>query len=738
MAAWEGLVTASLRATVYAAVAAAIAALMLSRLRIASPRIHRLAALLVILQGWLIIPAGAKLVLQLPSLSRDSVVAQPLRAEGPQRVVTQNTAGRRPAASTAVASYAPQRPAPAVTAFWPHLVTLAWLVGGGVLVIGYLRGYIRLLARLPLGAPPDRQAWRDEWKRTLAECPHARNVQLRITQDAGPLLCFVPFTFLVLAPRSLWTRLSGLQRQSILRHELAHLMRGDLVKSVLIRILALPQWFNPAVWWAVRRFDEAGEWACDEVAQGRAAANNEYARALLQLAELSVEPIPGVASARGGELAHRVKRLVTSGFKEDTKMKMLLIPMLLGALTVTQVVRVEFAVGEEGAPPRPEVGAYYETAADEGSSGAEQASYTSPRPTKLTKEDLRQAGLAPYRIEPPDVLTIDAGRKGEISGEHLVGPDGRVNLGTHGSVYVAGLTLTEARNVIEERLAKTLKKPQVVLDVFAYNSKVYYVIIQGYYPGDQIHRHPVTGNETVLDALAATDGVNNGSAKKIWISRPAPSGTGTSQVLPVDLQAITQQGNTATNYQLLPGDRVFVAPTPKAKLGTESTQPLSQRAKPLPPAPVNQPLDARRSQIQYDISVIEDASGSLKELKTLQERQAMVSDRESTLGMLRILGKNKLVKLLTSPQVVSLPQQVVTISIGDKGDSQRKGRSIELELQGSPVAKDIVRLSVDADVSRDGNTVELSTTADVPYGKTLLVKFQAAPVYVAVTPRRLE
>ena len=31
-----------------------------------------------------------------------------------------------------------------------------------------------------------------------------------------------------------------------------------------------------------------------------------------------------------------------------------------------------------------------------------------------------------------------------ISGEHLVGPDGMVNLGTYGTVYVAGMTIEEA------------------------------------------------------------------------------------------------------------------------------------------------------------------------------------------------------------------------------------------------------------------------------------------------------
>ena len=49
------------------------------------------------------------------------------------------------------------------------------------------------------------------------------------------------------------------------------------------------------------------------------------------------------------------------------------------------------------------------------------------------------------------------------------------------------------------------------------------------------------------------------SSKRIWISRPAPKDTACDQILPVDWQAITRGASTATNYQLLPGDRIFIA-----------------------------------------------------------------------------------------------------------------------------------------------------------------------------------
>jgi len=154
-----------------------------------------------------------------------------------------------------------------------------------------------------------------------------------------------------------------------------------------------------------------------------------------------------------------------------------------------------------------------------------------------------------------------------VTGQHLVGPDGRVNLGIYGSVYIAGLTLEEARAAIEEKLSERLEDPQVFVDVLAYNSKVYYVITQGGGFGDDVVRAPITGNETVLDAVATIGGISQVSSSRIWIARPAPNGTGCEQVLPVDWDAITSGASTATNYQLMPGDRLFVAEDRMTKVG---------------------------------------------------------------------------------------------------------------------------------------------------------------------------
>jgi polysaccharide biosynthesis/export protein len=148
--------------------------------------------------------------------------------------------------------------------------------------------------------------------------------------------------------------------------------------------------------------------------------------------------------------------------------------------------------------------------------------------------------------------------KQQIAGQHLVGPDGMVTLGSYGSVQVVGMTVMQAKNAIEQYLSQFLDSPEISLDVFAYNSKMYYIITQGAGMGDAVYRFPVTGNETVLDAISNINGLNFASSKRIWIARPTDV-PGKVQLLPVDWNAITAEGYAMTNYQILPGDRVFVA-----------------------------------------------------------------------------------------------------------------------------------------------------------------------------------
>ncbi|RIK74242.1 MAG: hypothetical protein DCC67_16865 [Planctomycetota bacterium] len=180
-----------------------------------------------------------------------------------------------------------------------------------------------------------------------------------------------------------------------------------------------------------------------------------------------------------------------------------------------------------------------------------------------TVEELQADILATLRQqvrEPQVTVTLtQLAAQQQIAGEHLVAPDGKVNLGTYGRVRVVGMTMEEARAAIEAHLAQYLENPQIALDVLGYNSKVYYVVTQGAGLGDRVVILPAKGNETVLDAIGQVQGLDSTSSTRMWVARPGGNECGGDQIMPVDWLAITQRGDVGTNYQLMPGDRLYVS-----------------------------------------------------------------------------------------------------------------------------------------------------------------------------------
>jgi polysaccharide export outer membrane protein len=181
------------------------------------------------------------------------------------------------------------------------------------------------------------------------------------------------------------------------------------------------------------------------------------------------------------------------------------------------------------------------------------------RTVEEIQEKLRTILTRLYEKPQAYVTLAELAAQQQIIGEHLVAPDGKVNLGTYGRVRIVGMTIEEARAAIEAHLSQYLENPQIALDVLGYNSKVYYVVTQGAGLGDQVVILPARGNETVLDAIGQIQGLQSNQSTRMWVARPGANESEGDQILPVDWLAVTQRGDTSTNFQLLPGDRLYVS-----------------------------------------------------------------------------------------------------------------------------------------------------------------------------------
>jgi protein involved in polysaccharide export with SLBB domain len=200
-------------------------------------------------------------------------------------------------------------------------------------------------------------------------------------------------------------------------------------------------------------------------------------------------------------------------------------------------------------------------------------SYGSVHLAKMTLKQAREAITKHLsaRVKDPEVMVVLGQSRAVqyVRGEHLVRPDGTVGLGVYGSVNVAGLNLDETRAIIQSFLSEFFQDPEVSVDVLAYNSRAYYVITDGGGQGEQVLRFPITGSETVLDAVSRVYGLSPVSSKhRVWLVRPTPSEEGEDQVFAVDWQGVTKRGRIATNYQVFPGDRIYIGSSPLVTVDT--------------------------------------------------------------------------------------------------------------------------------------------------------------------------
>ncbi len=188
--------------------------------------------------------------------------------------------------------------------------------------------------------------------------------------------------------------------------------------------------------------------------------------------------------------------------------------------------------------------------------------------------ELHKSPFPPYVIEPPDELEIGI-RPPLPDGtpsSFVVQPDGFVDLGFVGDVFLAGVTLSEAEERIAAHLADQKKGTdgdtkatyEVSVRLANNQSKFFYVLGA---VGNQ-GRFKCTGNETVLDAVLQAGLRSNSLPDKMYVSRPHPAG-GPDVILKVDWFGVRDRGDTLTNYQLIPGDRLIVPGTkPPGVLGS--------------------------------------------------------------------------------------------------------------------------------------------------------------------------
>jgi polysaccharide biosynthesis/export protein len=192
---------------------------------------------------------------------------------------------------------------------------------------------------------------------------------------------------------------------------------------------------------------------------------------------------------------------------------------------------------------------------------------SAPQPAPVPRE-LQKTVIPAYIVEPGDVLFVEPVALDSplrFPADQTVLVDGTIDLGRFGRMLVAGMTIEQIEDQVELLIRasdfKYLDEPitaehsEINVRLMGPNAAMYYVLGEVNSPGF----YPLIGRETALDAILTAGGLSDRASKENIVLTRASHPGDCRTVLPVCWDQIVQLGDSTTNYQIMPGDRIFVA-----------------------------------------------------------------------------------------------------------------------------------------------------------------------------------
>jgi beta-lactamase regulating signal transducer with metallopeptidase domain len=167
---------------------------------------------------------------------------------------------------------------------WLGWIFIIWLGGASILLLRLIGGkfYGTWTARKSPHIT-DRG-----FVKTLSEISEQFGIRRRITAVESTRIK-VPFVSGFLKPKiilpSQIKNWSGKRLKAILRHELAHIKRNDILIQFFAQIACCLYWINPLVWILERKLFVERERACDDIALGQDIKASDYAGHLMEALE---------------------------------------------------------------------------------------------------------------------------------------------------------------------------------------------------------------------------------------------------------------------------------------------------------------------------------------------------------------------------------------------------------------------------------------------------------------------
>jgi beta-lactamase regulating signal transducer with metallopeptidase domain len=195
-----------------------------------------------------------------------------------------------------------------------------WLGGALAILLWMAIGRLALSRIARRAESLDSQAWRDVLERERLRAGVTKTVILLSTETVSTPLTWGIRSPVILLPADSADWCAD-HRDVVIRHEMAHIARGDSITQMLGTIVCAVYWFHPLVWIAARGMRAEQERACDDRVLSSGTSPVAYAGHLLEVARtaraLGPQGFVSLAMARPSQLEGRLLAVLNGSRKRS-------------------------------------------------------------------------------------------------------------------------------------------------------------------------------------------------------------------------------------------------------------------------------------------------------------------------------------------------------------------------------------------------------------------------------------
>jgi beta-lactamase regulating signal transducer with metallopeptidase domain len=201
----------------------------------------------------------------------------------------------------------------AFSAFTPaNVLLLLWAVAILFRALQIAFAYRRIVTITRLAHPPRTTSAQQLLRAATLRAASAGSFQILFSADISMPATTGIRTPIVLLPSAIVASASTEDLDALLAHEYAHIARKDFRQNLLYELIAIPLSYHPAMRGIFASISHTRELICDSMAASKTGDPVAYARSLVSLSELLLQPTTSTAPALGLFDGHKLEKRIMS------------------------------------------------------------------------------------------------------------------------------------------------------------------------------------------------------------------------------------------------------------------------------------------------------------------------------------------------------------------------------------------------------------------------------------------